>query len=219
MIGAAGEVGGANRPLIGNMPQQVGDLLLMILHPLGVIFPAKALGFEHAVAQQPVIFARNKAGFVRPVFKQLALRQRLFQPARRVAAEAAEQHQIRAAGDDVNGIDLQQRHAPYRREQIRIARAFRRRAQQTLRRQMKISSLLKRKRKRCVHSLPAFGERLVCGPACALPRQTFNIVQQRRDGAAAQFGFDRQIPPVGLGEATALNRVFFGHQQGLALDH
>lgn len=47
---------------------------------------------------------------MRPVLHQLALTQGIIQPFGLIVTETAEQHQIRAAGDDINGVDLQQRH-------------------------------------------------------------------------------------------------------------
>jgi hypothetical protein len=61
---------------------------------------------QHAVPQQTKILNRQETGFVRPILKQLATGKRLLQPFRRIGPQAAEQHQIRAAGDDANGIDL-----------------------------------------------------------------------------------------------------------------
>lgn len=56
--------------------------------------------------QQTKILNRQETGFVRPIFEQLAAGKRLLQPLRLIGAQTAEQHQIRAAGDDANGIDL-----------------------------------------------------------------------------------------------------------------
>ena len=47
---------------------------------------------------------------MRPVLHQLAGAERLVQPALRIVAEAAEQHQIRTARNNIDGIDLQQGH-------------------------------------------------------------------------------------------------------------
>ncbi len=64
------------------------------------------------MAQQPVVFDRQKTGFMRPVFEQLALRRDAFvEPLLRIGAEPAKEHEIRTARDHVNRVDLQLRHA------------------------------------------------------------------------------------------------------------
>ncbi len=60
---------------------------------------------------------------MRPVFHQFALTQRIIQPLRRIVSQAAKQDQIRATRHDVNGVDLQQRHALHGREDISWLRA------------------------------------------------------------------------------------------------
>jgi hypothetical protein len=60
----------------------------------------------------------------------------LVEPLRRVGTETAEQNQIRAAGDDVNRVDLQLRHAADRIEDVGFGGFAARRGQQTLRGEM-----------------------------------------------------------------------------------
>jgi hypothetical protein len=74
-------------------------------------------GVEHAVAVQAVILDRDEAGFVGPVFEQLAFGQQLVQPGG-VVAEPAPQHQVGTARDHADGVDLQHAHAADRIEHI-----------------------------------------------------------------------------------------------------
>ncbi len=62
------------------------------------------------MTHQGKIAARQEARLMRPILHEFSLTQRAIQPFGRVVAETAEQHQIRAAGNDIDGVDLQQRH-------------------------------------------------------------------------------------------------------------
>ncbi|MNQ69266.1 hypothetical protein D3C85_838510 [compost metagenome] len=112
------EVGGPHRALPADALDYLRYLAAVGLEPLGGELPAHGGGIQHAMAQQPVILARDEAGLVGPVFEEIALGQQLLQPARIVVAEPAEQHQIGAAGHHRDGVYLQQRHAPYAGQQI-----------------------------------------------------------------------------------------------------
>ena len=63
------------------------------------------------MTHQGKIAARQEARLMRPILHEFALTQRAVQPFGRIVAETAKQHQIRAAGNDIDGVDLQQRHA------------------------------------------------------------------------------------------------------------
>src|SRR5690349_1011967 len=62
------------------------------------------------VTIERILFDRQEAGRVRPVFEQRACLEQLLEPARVVVTEAAPQHEVGTAGDDVDGIDLQNVH-------------------------------------------------------------------------------------------------------------
>ena len=75
------------------------------------------------MTHQRKIAARQETGFVRPVLHQLPITQRIIQPLRGVVSQATKQHQIGATRHNVNGVDLQQRHALHGRKDIGGLRA------------------------------------------------------------------------------------------------
>jgi hypothetical protein len=85
-----------------------------------------------AATVQPDIASRDKASLVRPAFGESSLRQRFIKPFHRVMTKARVQNQIRAACDDMNGVDLQQSHALDHGHHIIASRASFQRLQQSL---------------------------------------------------------------------------------------
>ena len=62
-------------------------------------------------AVQRKVINRRKAGLVGPGFEHMGLAQSPLQPRWRIVAKTREQHQVRAARHNVDGVDLQQLHA------------------------------------------------------------------------------------------------------------
>jgi hypothetical protein len=62
------------------------------------------------MAIQRILLDRQEAGGAGPIFKQRAFLQQIFQPARIVVTEAAPQHKVVTAGNDIDRIDLQNVH-------------------------------------------------------------------------------------------------------------
>jgi hypothetical protein len=85
-----------------------------------------------AATVQPNIACGNETGLMRPAFGESPLRQRFVKPLHRIVAETRVQHQIRAACDNMNGIDLQQSHALDHAHHITAARASLQRLEQSL---------------------------------------------------------------------------------------
>jgi len=138
----AGKVGGAHRPR-GPDPRQQG------LHLAAVLAPG-----EHGPPERPVAFALAQpcpvqadvgrwghARLVRPAFGQLPAGQGVVQPLHRVIADARAQHQVLAARDHVDRIDLQQAHALDGVEQVAAPRPPPRCLQQPLRGQVQVPGL------------------------------------------------------------------------------
>ncbi|SSI79903.1 Uncharacterised protein [Acinetobacter baumannii] len=63
-----GKIRRANRAVLSDMRHQLGNTPGMLLHPRAMVFPAHIVGIQHAMAHQGEIAARQKAGFMRPVF-------------------------------------------------------------------------------------------------------------------------------------------------------
>ena len=106
----------------------------MSLDPRARILPAHLFGVEHTVAVERIIFNGKKAGLVRPILEDFPFGQKLIQQARLVIAQATPQNQVRAARDNVYGINLQCAHAPYGFEHIQLVRSATRARVQTRRR-------------------------------------------------------------------------------------
>jgi len=136
------EVCRPHRAILVNALHYLRDLAAVGLEPLGGELPAHGGGIQHAMAQQPVIFPGDETGLVGPVFEEVTIGQQLFQPARIVVAETAEQHQIGAAGHHGDGVYLQQRHAANAGEQVGGGCSGAARGQQPLGRQLQVASVL-----------------------------------------------------------------------------
>ena len=94
--------------------------------PRGLVVPS--------VRQQ--IVGWRETSLVRPSLKNMALRQRVFQPTPRVMPQPREQHQIRAARHHVDSVDLQQLHLRNALAQSQRCGGFNRRSEQALRSKM-----------------------------------------------------------------------------------
>jgi hypothetical protein len=82
---------------------------------------------QHEPPVQPVVLDGNEAGRVSPALEEASLCQQLIQPARFVRPEPAPEHQVRAPGDDGDGVYLQHAHTPDRPENvILLGRSLRR---------------------------------------------------------------------------------------------
>ena len=136
------EVGGPHRAMLANALDYLRYLVAVGLEPLGGELPAHGGGIQHAMAQQPIIFPGDEAGLVGPVFEEITLGQQLFQPARIVVTEPAEQHQIGAAGHHGDGVYLQQRHAADAGQQVGGSSPGAARRQQPLGRQLQVAGVL-----------------------------------------------------------------------------
>ena len=101
------KIGGAYRTVFLNMRDELLYFSRMFLHPRLPVFPAHLFRRKHTVTHKGKIAAGKEAGFVRPVLHQLPLAERLIQPLRRIAPQAAEQHQVRATCHNINGVDLE----------------------------------------------------------------------------------------------------------------
>ena len=117
------KIGGSNGAVFLNMADKLLYFGLMFLHPRLPVFPSHLFRSKHTVTYQGEIATGQEAGFVSPVLHQLPFGERLIQPLLRITPQAAKQHQIRATGDNVNGVDLEQRHALDGREDIGRLRA------------------------------------------------------------------------------------------------
>ena len=136
------EVCRPHRAILANALHYLRDLAAVGLETLGGELPAHGGGIQHAMAQQPVIFPGDETGLVGPVFEEVTISQQLFQPARIVMAETAEQHQIGAAGHHGDGVYLQQRHASDAGKQIGGGCSGAARGQQPLSRQLQVANVL-----------------------------------------------------------------------------
>src|SRR5215217_6369124 len=104
----ARELRGAHGTFLTNVLHHVLDLLVMGTHPGSGLLPS----LYHEPTVQAVVLDRDEARRVRPVLEQRPLSQKLVQPPRLVGTQPAPQHQIRAARDDGDGVDLQHPHPP-----------------------------------------------------------------------------------------------------------
>src|SRR5665213_3203596 len=91
---------------------------------------------------QRIVRDRCEAGFMRPGFEDRAFFEQLFEPLRLVHTEPGKQHEIRAARDDVDGIDLQYAHAFDRGKHVRFACTWAWPRKQALRGEMEVARLL-----------------------------------------------------------------------------
>ena len=107
--------------MLAHMRQHAFERLTIVRGPLLRILPAHTGGIEHPAAKQWERLDRQKAGLVRPIFEQRAFSQQVGQPFLRISAQPAPQHQVRAARNDVDRIDLQDTHSTNRRQQIGLA--------------------------------------------------------------------------------------------------
>ena len=112
------KISGTHWSLFLNMADQLLYFGRVLMHPRLSVFPAHLFWGKHAVTHQGKIAAGQETGFVRPVLHELPFAERLIKPVRGIVAQAAEQHQVRATGNNINGVDLQQRHALNGREDI-----------------------------------------------------------------------------------------------------
>ena len=121
------------------------------LRHAGRVLPAAALRALHrpvpiacALRVPPVqreIAERRETGLVRPAFEDRAFGEQFVQPLRRVPTEPREQHQVRAARNDMDGVDLQHAHACDRGQHVGLARAPARSREQALRRKVQAARL------------------------------------------------------------------------------
>ena len=125
--------------LFDDMRDELLNFSGMFLHPRLPVFPAHLFRRKHTVTHKGKIAAGKEAGFVRPVLHEIPFAERLIQPVRGIVAQAAEQHQVRATGNNVNGVDLKQRHALNGRENIGRLRAAAGLFKQPLRGKVKIT--------------------------------------------------------------------------------
>ncbi|MNN44562.1 hypothetical protein D3C81_1588570 [compost metagenome] len=66
------EIGRTHRAVVLNMRNQLVDFVGIFMHPFLPILPAHVLRREHPMPHQPEIGTRQKTGFMRPVFHQIA---------------------------------------------------------------------------------------------------------------------------------------------------
>src|SRR5215212_4785433 len=136
----ARELRSAHRTILVDALHNVLDLLVVGPHPGSGLLPS----LYHEPAVQAVVLDRNKASRVRPVLEQRPLSQKLVQPHRLVGAQPAPQHQVRAARDDGDRIDLQHSHPQDDPPNI-VLRGTLRRGAQPLRREQQLPRGLYRK--------------------------------------------------------------------------
>ena len=104
----AGELGGADRSFLSDVSHDVLQRVRVGLHP----HPRLVRSVEHQPPVEAVVLDRNEARRVRPVLEDGSLGQKLVQPDGIVRADPAPQHQVGAARDDGDGVDLQHPHPP-----------------------------------------------------------------------------------------------------------
>ncbi len=146
LAGAAREIGGAHGAARANMREQRVDCVAMLRVPFGRVFPAHADGVEHLVAHQAEVLDRQEARFMRPVLEQFRVGEMFVEPLRRICAEPAEQHEIRAARDDMDRVDLQLAHPADGGEHVGLDRLAARRRQEALRGEMQCAGRSDRER-------------------------------------------------------------------------
>ena len=138
------KVSRTNRTILRDMLQQQLNIVRMFRHPCLVILPAHIIGRQHAVAHQGKVATGQETGFMSPVFHQLPAAQGVLQPALRIATKTTKKHKIGAAGNDVDGIDLQQGHLLNSLQNIAGAGTSPGLLQQSLRRKVEMTGFFKR---------------------------------------------------------------------------
>jgi hypothetical protein len=125
------------------LEQAVHAGAMLAMHALCVLVGPVIVARIRAMPVQREIGDRREACLVRPALEDVAGLQRLVEPLLRVGAEAREQHQIRAARDDMDRVDLQQLHRFDRHEQAPARGPGARRPQQALRGEVQVAGLLR----------------------------------------------------------------------------
>ena len=89
---------------------------MLAMHPLGVLVGPVVRADRVVAAVQRHIFHRRETRFMRPAFEDSCrvASKSSRKPLQFVTADTRKKHEIRAARHDVNGVDLQQAHAPDR---------------------------------------------------------------------------------------------------------
>src|SRR5690606_31295055 len=108
---AALEVRRADRAVFADVGEDALEDVAVRLDPVLSVLPPHPPRIEHAVAEEGVVLDREEARLVGPVLEELPLGEELVEPARLVGTEPAEEHEVRAPGDDVDRIDLEHGHA------------------------------------------------------------------------------------------------------------
>ena len=134
---------------VGEQPVHVRAIFTM--HALRVPVGPMMIARVRAVPVQCVIRDRRETGFVRPAFEDIPGGKRMVEPLRRIGTESGEQHEVRAARDNVDRVDLHQLHALDRDKQTPACRACARRPQQPLCCEMQIAGLLYGEGGNCIH--------------------------------------------------------------------
>src|SRR5215207_9885775 len=134
------ELRGAHGTFCTNVLYHVLDLLVMGTHPGSGLLPS----LYHEPAVQAVVLDRDEARRVRPVLEQRPLSQKLVQPPRLVVTQPAPQHQVRAARDNGDGVDLQHPHLTDDSPNV-LLRGTLRHSSQPLRHEQQLPRLLYRK--------------------------------------------------------------------------
>ncbi len=107
--------------------------------------------FERVAAMQRVVRRRRETGFVRPAFEDRAGVEQFVEPRRTVRADPRKQHEVRAARDDADRVDLQLAHALDRGEHVALARAPARAREQALRGEVQQARLMRAEMKPGFH--------------------------------------------------------------------
>ncbi len=108
----------------------------------GRAFEPRCLQMQHLTTIVRVILNRQKAGSVRPVLENPALGKQFIEPVRRVVSQSAPKHKVGAAGNDMNGVNLQHVHAADAAKYIIFRCDFGWRFKQTHRRELQAARLL-----------------------------------------------------------------------------
>ncbi len=104
------EIGRAHGTVFAHMLDEFGVSMRVRCETRRRAFGARRLKVQHLSPIERVVLNRYKTRGVRPVFKQVAIGQQLIEPSRVVLPKPTPEHQVRAARDNTDGVDLQHVH-------------------------------------------------------------------------------------------------------------
>ena len=105
------EAGRADGALVADALEDGGGKVGVGFEPIEAAAAEAVVVVEHALAITGEIVVRQETGGMGPVFEHAAAGEEVVEPGGVVVAEAAPKDEVGAAGDDVDGVDLEGAHA------------------------------------------------------------------------------------------------------------